>query len=349
MRFAHFLFLLLAFETATLGAVAAGIDWRHDIAAAALEAKSANKYLFVEIGAPWCGPCRNLEKLAKNKALGEWVSARFISVHLEADDPGGKAILRKFGMNGIPALIVFDANGNFKNKQSGAAGDVEGLKQTLTQLAGGEDAFANAGGNAAGFNSGFSQQNGGFNSGTASGAYAQPENFQQPQQGYQQFQQQQPIQPQYQQPAQYYQQPQQGFQQPQQGYPQQVAPPARYSQPYPQPVMQWQGQNPAPQQWQSQPAAPQQWQSYPQMPPSSQGQYPPQGQYPQPGQYPQQTPYPSQQPFPQQGQYPQQAQYQAQGQNQIPNQAMPTQMQPGQMSPNQYAPPYPQSPNQPQK
>lgn len=350
MRILAILFLLLTLETSTLGALAAGIDWRHDLSAAAAEAKSSNKLLFVEIGAPWCGPCRSLEKLAKNKALGEWVAARFVSVHLEADDPGGKALLRKFGMNGIPALIVFDASGNFKNKKSGAPADVESLKLSLTELAGGEAAFNSFGGSSGGFNTGFQQQDQNFGADTTGGAPAPPQNPQQSQQGYQQFQQQPQYQQQYpqvqqgyqQQYPQQYQHPQQSYQQPQQQFQQSQQ---GFQQPYPQPVMQWQGQTPAPQQWQSNTSG-----QYAQP-----AQYPQQGGYSQQPQYPQQIQYPQQMQTSPQGQYPQQwqttqqGQYPQQGQYQSPNQAMPNQMPSNQMSPNQYAQQYPQLPNPPQK
>lgn len=321
--------LVVFLQAGFLSALAAGIKWQSDIASAAAEARNTNRFMFVEISAPWCPACRQLEKLMGNSKIGEWTNSRFVSVHLSADAPDGKALLQKFGMDGIPALLVFGPDGKFKDKMSGGPEDEEGFKHFLTQMAGGEAAFANAssagsagsagitgGAGSAGGNSPFpAQMDQGFNAGTADGAYLQPNFLPPPQQNYQQLPQQnyqQPAQQSYRTPTQ---QPfQQGFQAPQQqnylppaqysqgGYPQgspQEQIPAGYSsappngfapqQQYSQPVMQWQGQQP--------PTSAQ----YP--PPQRQFQQQP-GQYYQPGQYAQQFQQAPQQYPPQGQQYP---------------------------------------------
>jgi len=165
--------LVVLLQVGFLSAHAADIAWRSDIAAAAAEAKSSNRFMFVEISAPWCPACRRLEKLMGSNKIGEWTNPRFVSVHLSADAPGGKALLQKFGMHGIPALLVFDPNGKFKDKMSGAPSDVEGFKHFLTKMAGGEAALANVGNAGSGnFTPQTEPWTGG---GTAGGAYPTPQ------------------------------------------------------------------------------------------------------------------------------------------------------------------------------
>ncbi|MCC7529983.1 MAG: thioredoxin family protein, partial [Candidatus Melainabacteria bacterium] len=292
--------LVILLQVAFLCAYAADINWRSDIAAAAAEAKSTNRFMFVEISAPWCPACRKLEKLMSSNKIGLWTNPRFVSVHLSADAPGGKALMQKFGMRGIPALLVFDPNGKFKDKMSGAPSDVDGFIHFLTKMAGGEAAFASAA-SASGGNTSFPPQTEPWSgNGTAGGDYPTPQDSY-PQANYEQAPPQQwfqspppqnnlpPSQQAYQQTA------QPGFQSPPS---QNYLPPAQYQQ-FSQPVMQWQGQQPPNPLFSSNPHAQQQPQQFQ---PASQQYSQPQQQYPQPQQ---QYPQPQQQyPQPQQ-QYPQ--------------------------------------------
>ncbi len=120
-------FLQVGFLTAS----AADIKWWSDIAAAAAEAKSSNRFMFVEISAPWCPSCRRLEKLMGNSKIGEWTNPRFVSVHLSADAPNGRALAAEVWHGWNSCTSVFDSQGRFKDKMSGAPQDVEGFKHFL--------------------------------------------------------------------------------------------------------------------------------------------------------------------------------------------------------------------------
>jgi thioredoxin 2 len=80
--------------------------------------------VLVDFWAPWCGPCRmmgpTLERFAKNKA-GAVVVAK-----LNTDE--SPAIQGRFGVRGIPTLIVFK-NGEETARQVGAVSEqvLEGL------------------------------------------------------------------------------------------------------------------------------------------------------------------------------------------------------------------------------
>ena len=152
---------ILIFQSGWLGAFADDIIWYSGIDAAAAMAKGTNRFMLVEISAPWCPSCKALERLMATKNIGDWTNQRFVCVRVSADTPEGLALMRNYGMDGIPSLLVFDSNGRFKNKMQGGPEDPEGYVYYLTKMAGGESAFANVGSASSG-------------SGTVSGASVQP-------------------------------------------------------------------------------------------------------------------------------------------------------------------------------
>ncbi len=201
---------ILFLQSVTLSAFADEIIWYSDTAAAAAMAKGTNRFMLVEISAPWCPSCKALEKMMATRDLSDWTNQRFVCVRVSADTPDGLALMRNFGMDGIPSLLVFDSNGRFKSKMQGGPEDPEGYKYYLAKMAGGESAPVNVGNASSG-------------SGTTGGAPAQPrqesqnylspsrQSYQSQQQGYQ------PLQQGYQSAQQGYQAPQ-PFYQPQQRY-----------------------------------------------------------------------------------------------------------------------------------
>lgn len=194
---------ILILQSGAFSAFADEIIWYSGTAAAAAMAKGTNRFMLVEISAPWCPSCKALERLMATKDISDWTNQRFVCVRVSADTPDGLALMRNYGMDGIPSLLVFDSNGRFKDKMQGGPEDPEGYVYYLTKMAGGESAFANVG-------------NQGYGSGTAGGASAPPpqesqrylspapQDYQSPQQGLQMSQQG-------------LQMPQQGFQTPQPG------------------------------------------------------------------------------------------------------------------------------------
>lgn len=136
---------ILIFQSGALSAFADEIIWYSDPAAAAAMAKGTNRFLLVEISAPWCPSCKALEKMMVTKSISDWTNQRFVCIRVSADTPDGLALMRNYGMDGIPSLLVFDSNGRFKGKMQGGPEDPEGYVYYLTKMAGGNSAFARAG------------------------------------------------------------------------------------------------------------------------------------------------------------------------------------------------------------
>lgn len=174
-----FVTLSLVLQLWTPGAAIADVDWQPDLGSAMNIARSSNKLIFVKVSATWCPPCRKLEKLTHDKRVGEFLNPKFVSVKLDADTPQGAGILKKYGMRGIPALLVFGPQGDLKGKQSGAPSDIDSFEHMVTNLADGEAALS-AIGTMGGALQNF-QQAGMYGTGQQA--------FQQPQQGQQMMQQ----------------------------------------------------------------------------------------------------------------------------------------------------------------
>ncbi|MCV6604788.1 MAG: thioredoxin family protein [Porticoccaceae bacterium] len=108
---------LLLLTTATAWAGGDDIAWHTDLDSALKAAKAADKPLFLDFYAEWCGPCKAMDKnvypdLAVRKQMEHFVAVRIdVDKHKDiAKKYRGNA--RAYGGNGIPAMIVIDAKDN---------------------------------------------------------------------------------------------------------------------------------------------------------------------------------------------------------------------------------------------
>jgi thiol:disulfide interchange protein len=74
---------------------------QHDYASAYHEAHRTNRPLIVAVGAAWCGPCREAERLYYPRLYDSGVY-----VHLDLDRD--TAIAKRLAVAAVPAVIVFE-------------------------------------------------------------------------------------------------------------------------------------------------------------------------------------------------------------------------------------------------
>jgi len=73
-----------------------------------------NRPLIVDFTAAWCGACKELDKLTFSHPPVGSELGRFVAVRVDAtndDDPKVGAALQRFGVRGLPTVVIFDSNG----------------------------------------------------------------------------------------------------------------------------------------------------------------------------------------------------------------------------------------------
>ena len=105
-------------ETATV----AGIPWLSDHDSALAQAKAANKPLLIDFTAEWCKACKELEHFTYTDAQVIAAAKDFVPVMIdctEAGDPEVTKIQAKYGVNGLPTVLVVMPDGSISEKLIG--------------------------------------------------------------------------------------------------------------------------------------------------------------------------------------------------------------------------------------
>lgn len=84
------------------------------------KAKTENKFVFVDFYTSWCGYCKKLKrKTFSDKEVGDYYNKNFINIAIDGESEEGISLVKKYGINGYPTLLIVDSNGQLKTKQVG--------------------------------------------------------------------------------------------------------------------------------------------------------------------------------------------------------------------------------------
>lgn len=86
---------------------------------ALLKATQENKYIFVDVYATWCGPCKQLKKTFKDEEVGNYYNKNFVNVSIDGETPEGRKFLYQYKIDSYPTLLIVDSNGKVKTKSIG--------------------------------------------------------------------------------------------------------------------------------------------------------------------------------------------------------------------------------------
>lgn len=101
--------------------VAKGIDFFKGTFQEALAlAEKEQKYVFVEVYATWCGPCKQLKRTTfKDKEVGAYFNKNFINIAIDGETEEGDKILSRYQIRSYPTLLILDAKGRVLTRQTG--------------------------------------------------------------------------------------------------------------------------------------------------------------------------------------------------------------------------------------
>lgn len=120
------LLLTLIFPLMIFGkGFAQGVDFKHDNVKVAVEAaQTDNNLVFVDLFATWCGPCKIMDKqIFPLEAVGTYINTNFVTCRINADSEEGKAFMQEHKIEGLPSLVILNAEGKEVAKHTGLLDD----------------------------------------------------------------------------------------------------------------------------------------------------------------------------------------------------------------------------------
>ena len=93
------------------------VAWRVDFDAALAEARQTGRLVLVDVSADWCPPCIAMKHDVWSDAeVGRQVAASYVPLLVDADRDD--VVSPRYGVSGIPAVLVLDGNGQLIRRAS---------------------------------------------------------------------------------------------------------------------------------------------------------------------------------------------------------------------------------------
>ncbi|MCY0988659.1 thioredoxin family protein [Nannocystis sp. ILAH1] len=124
------------------GEIVSAVKWiEGDLEAALAAAKAESKLVFVDVGAYWCPPCRELEEKVFTRDDVGAALAKYVALHVDAEKGEGPELVARYKVQAYPTLLVLDANGVEKGRLVDAM-EPPALLAALAKIAAGGDVLA---------------------------------------------------------------------------------------------------------------------------------------------------------------------------------------------------------------
>jgi thiol-disulfide isomerase/thioredoxin len=84
------------------------------------KAKAENKFLFVDVYADWCSPCKKMDaEVFPDSTLGAYMNKNFVSYKANYKTPTGNMLAKRHGVGSFPTYLFLDVNGNLIYRSRG--------------------------------------------------------------------------------------------------------------------------------------------------------------------------------------------------------------------------------------
>lgn len=84
-------------------------------------AVKAEKLVFIDLYADWCGPCRMMEeRVFKREEVGDYFDRHFVAAKYNVDRPTGRALMQRYGRGSIPFYLILNTEGELLGTILGA-------------------------------------------------------------------------------------------------------------------------------------------------------------------------------------------------------------------------------------
>jgi thiol:disulfide interchange protein len=93
------------------------VPWRTDLSAAREESKRDSKPLLLYFTASWCGPCQEMKSATWSDSGVEAKLRNYVPVKIDID--ANQPLAQQYGIDGIPAFVLLNRQGNVERQTSG--------------------------------------------------------------------------------------------------------------------------------------------------------------------------------------------------------------------------------------
>lgn len=84
------------------------------------QAAQKGQYVFADLQASWCGPCKALKaRVFTDKKVADFFNTHFVNLSVDIEQGEGPGLAKKWKVEKLPTLLILDAKGNIVKKSEG--------------------------------------------------------------------------------------------------------------------------------------------------------------------------------------------------------------------------------------